>query len=144
MNLELLNEIAQLRKANLSDTEISNIIGISKQNMLLMLRVQKVVTEQNLLEIKTLEDEIISSNEFLSDLKKENSDLKVKLSQYDVLNIEDLQEENEKLKFCIDDLQKENEKLSLEFDSLEKEYLFLEDEYSRIPLFLKKIYRLSK
>jgi predicted RNase H-like nuclease (RuvC/YqgF family) len=144
MNLELLNEIAELRKLKLSDTEISNIIGISKQNMLLMLRVQKVVTEQNLLEIKTLEDEIISSNEFLSDLKKENSDLKVKLSQYDVLNIEDLQEENEKLKFCIDDLQKENEKLSLEFDSLEKEYLFLEDEYSRIPLFLKKIYRLSK
>jgi predicted nuclease with TOPRIM domain len=144
MNLALLDEIAQLREAKFSDTEISNIIGISKQNMLLILRIQRVVSEKYFSELTSLENDLISSNEVLLDLKKDNDELKVKLSQYDILNIEDLQKENEKLKFYIEELQKENEKLSLEFDSLEKEYLFLKDEYFRIPLFLKKIYRLSE
>ena len=47
MNIELLDEIKRLKEEKLNDTEIANSLGMTKANMLLILRMDSVLSKKH-------------------------------------------------------------------------------------------------
>lgn len=125
MNLELLEEIHELQKRDISDTEIANSLGMSKANMLLALRMEKIISNK-------YKQELEEKNN-LNDI---NISLKIELSKKD--------KEIKYLKFSgandyieeIDNLKYELEKR----DDYSRQYHKLKSMYDDIPNFIKRLF----
>lgn len=101
MNLELLEEIHTLRDDGVSDVDIASSLAITKQNLLLMMRIEKIVTDKYEDRIKSIDD-LIEQNSILSNKNEELLSIISKLKstdQYDLSSkVDDLLEEVKELK----------------------------------------------
>jgi len=130
MNIELLEEIEELKSRDISDTDIANMIGISKANMLLMLRIKRVV--ENI--TKERAEQLERENETL---KEQLATIKAKLPKID--NIDQIIEQNK----SIPDL--EEEILDLRDQIKEQQYQIesLDTKLSSIPDFIKRFFAIE-
>ena len=127
MNAQLLEEIEELKKREISDGDIASMLGISKANLLLMLRIKKVVEEYQKEQIEKFTKEN-------STLKQELQDIKKNLQR--IKNIELIIKQNEE----IPKLKNTIEELRLNIEDLEERNLSFERKFSNIPTFIKKIF----
>lgn len=121
MNIELLEEINKELKNGTNIQDIANELALQKSAILLMLRMQKILNNNdNSLIIKDLELE-------LSKVKKENLSLSSKIEKLNRdLNNNDLQSN---IKFSNDYV-----------EELKNDNLRLDYQLSRIPLFIQNIF----
>jgi chaperonin cofactor prefoldin len=137
MNIELLKEIHKLKDEKVSDTDIASLIGISKANILLMLRIEKVVKEDLKISNESFEKKIKSFEINIQKFVKENEELKKKISTLEVLKKEfknkDFISENEELKNKISTLEDTNEYLKSDIE-------YLNYHFESIPKFIKSIF----
>ena len=112
MNIELLDEIKRLKEEKLNDTEIANSLGMTKANMLLILRMDSVLSKKHKKDILDLENSFKSSNNDLRfdyELKIKSfhdnpcKDLKIKLDGLEVEN-KSLKKDNDYLNLPIEEL----------------------------------------
>lgn len=92
MNIQFLKEIEDLKTQNISYQDMSNQLGISKANIVLMERIQKVVSKEYKKSISELENQNKELSEELNLVKKNFSEI----SELD--KIKNLLDENENLK----------------------------------------------
>lgn len=115
MNIELLDEIKRLKEEKLNDTEIANSLGMTKANMLLILRMDSVLSKKHKKDILDLENSFKSSNDALQ------SDYELKIKSFHDNPCKDL-------KIKLDGLEVENKSLKKDNDYLNSELVFLEKE----------------
>ena len=115
MNIELLDEIKRLKEEKLNDTEIANSLGMTKANMLLILRMDSVLSKKHKKDILDLENSFKSSNDAL------RSDYELKIKSFHDNPCKDL-------KIKLDGLEVENKSLKKDNDYLNSELVFLEKE----------------
>jgi len=128
MNLELLEEIHELQKQGISDTEIANSLGMSKANMLFSLRMEKIISNKYEQELE--EKHRLSA--FNSSYLKQIEILKKELSKKD--------DDIKKLKTSsgVDDYIEEIDRLKDDFDDFHRKYRYLKNRYESIPDFIKR------
>ncbi len=127
MNIQLLEEIEELRSQEIPDSDIASMLGITKANLLLMLRVKKVVEDS----VSKKTDDLLKENETLHN---ELTALKAKLPKID--NIDVIIEQNRKIPLLKDEITN----LEDHIDDLNFKYSVLEDKYRRVPNFIKRIF----
>ena len=131
MNLELLKEIKELRAKKMSDTDVSSFLGISKANMLLMIRIESVVSDFYLDEIDILKSTNLKLEKINS---SQNLDLEERNHFIEKMKLEDIN----KLKNDLDIKSKDLKLLISKFDNLETKYSLLDYKYNSIPRFVRK------
>ncbi len=137
MNIQLLEEIEELRSQEMSDSDIASMLGITKANMLLMLRIKKVVESSLGSKLDNLQKENTTLKEQLNHLKEQLNHLKEQFPK--IYNLDEIIEQNEEiphLKEKIEDLRYRLEDLKEKNDNLSAK-LF------RIPFFIKKIFAIE-
>lgn len=130
MNIQLLEEIEELRSQEIPISDIASMIGISKANLLLMLRIKKVVEDA----VSKKYENLLQDNKVL---KEQLEAIKEKLPK--INNIDKIIEQNEEiplLKEKIEDLRYRLEDLKERNDNLSAK-LF------RIPFFIKRIFAIE-
>ena len=120
MNIELLQEIKSKLANNESLTDIATSIGISKQNMLLMLRIEDVVSKRYIQEVNSLKEE---QKAFKSALHEEyelkQQQFKKEYPENLSKNLDQCTQEKNALLFKINTLEEEIEELTSEIKFLE-------------------------
>ena len=107
MNIELLKEINKLVDKGVSHSDISSTLAIPKTSILLMLRIESIVSEKFISEKKILENENRVLQEKFDNLDKLFSFTKaLKLEALQKTN-SSLQEENDELCFQNDEYREE-------------------------------------
>lgn len=136
MNLELLEEIHILKDEGLSESDISSKIGISKQSLLLMLRIEFVMLkkqEKLIEENKILNDEILKYqsdiNSFIYDLQQKKDEIE-KLKNTDFLELQS-EFENE-ISYLMQELDHER-KSCIKFQRYA-------NKYNNLPSLIKKLF----
>ena len=145
MNIELLEEINNKIDEGMNVQEVANTLGLSKSNVLLMLRMQSVF-----------------SNHFqviIDSLKNQNKDLSASILTLnsDKLNLE---EENENLKNqIVAPYKSQDDNISLEkYQTLKSDYNYLKMDYdnlkhkleitrknlSKFPIWLRQFYKANE
>lgn len=71
MNLELINEIVELKSKNLSYTEVAEVIGISRTTIVLALRLHSVLEKHYSDNISSLQENINQLSSQIDILKKQ-------------------------------------------------------------------------
>lgn len=130
MNIQLLEEIEELRSQEIPISDIASMMGISKANLLLILRIKKVVED----DFSKKYENLLQDNKVL---KEQLEAIKEKLPK--INNIDKIIEQNEEiplLKEKIEDLRYRLEDLRERNDNLSAK-LF------RIPFFVKKIFAIE-
>jgi len=130
MNIELLNEINDLLKDDVSLQDISSELSLQKSQIQLMLRVQKIVKDEFIKELKNLER-----------LEKENFSL---LSQNQNLlkQIDTFKNDTSITPLdASEDILEENRILKQDIENLEFDISNLEIELSRYPNWLNLFFR---
>ena len=127
MNAQLLEEIEELKKREISDGDIASMLGISKANLLLMIRIKRVVEEHQ--------------KEQIEKLTKENSTLKLELQEIKknlpkIENIEQIIEQNGQIPI----LQERIEDLKERLEYIKQRNDYLEAKFAYVPTFIKKIF----
>jgi len=127
MNIQLLEEIEELKKREISDGDIASMLGISKANLLLMIRIKRVVEEHQ--------------KEQIEKLTKENSTLKLELQEIKknlpkIENIEQIIEQNGQIPI----LQERIEDLKERLEYIKQRNDYLEAKFAYVPTFIKKIF----
>jgi len=100
MNIQFLEEIQDLKTQNISYQDMSNQLGISKANIVLMERIQNVVSKNYKNSISELENQNKELSEELNLIKKKFSEI----SELD--KIKNLLDENENIKSELEYLEK--------------------------------------
>lgn len=129
MNLALLKEARAMLKADMSYTDVSNSLAISKANLLLMLRIEDIVRadyDDVNLYIQSLESDLQSLN-------KKNKNLQKNVDSVEFGNFLDLQNDYEILKKDFKALERKN-------NNLEDKFYKLENEFYLIPNFVRNLF----
>ncbi len=111
MNLELLEEIHELQKQDISVTDIANSLGMTKSNMMICLRMEKIISDK-------YENVIDENNVLVNDLelfKKEYIVLQKKVETCKSLNEMQLFQE-------VSDLENSVKQWRIKYDKLQKKY----------------------
>jgi len=127
MNIQLLEEIEKLKKREISDGDIASMLGLSKANLLLMLRIKRVVEEHQKEQIEKLTKEN-------STLKHELQEIKKNLPKIE--NIEQIIEQNGQIPI----LKEEIEDLRYRLEDTKERNDYLEAKFAYVPTFIKKIF----
>ena len=127
MNAQLLEEIEELKKLEISDGDIASMLGISKANLLLMLRIKKVVEEHQKEQIEKLTKEN-------STLKQELQEIKKNLPKIE--NIEQIIKQNAQLPI----LQEKIEDLKERLEYIKQRNDYLEANFALVPTFIKRVF----
>ena len=127
MNIQLLEEIEELKKQQISDSDIASVLGLSKANLLLMLRIKRVVEDY----LKEQIDKLIKEN---STLKQELQEIKKNLPKIE--NIEQIIEQNEQIPILKEEIV--DLRYRLEYTKERNDYL--EVKFAYVPTFIKKIF----
>lgn len=132
MNLELLEEIHDLQKQDISDTEIANSLGMSKANMLFCLRMEKIISNkyENDMQVKyrlqAVNDSYLKQ---IESLKKDLSKKDKKINDLKSSGADDYLEEIERLKYDLED-----------YRDISIKYYQLKARYEDIPNFIKRLF----
>jgi len=136
MNYELIEEIQLLKSENKTDQEIANFLGMSKQTILLILRIKKVVSDRFNFDLKKLEEENINLKSLISDLENELQQ-KNNLIDFDCISM--IEEKEEQIESLKDELRS-----CIYFEDRYKEtqsrYLELSSDLNRIPKYIRKFF----
>ena len=127
MNAQLLEEIEELKKREISDSDIASMLGLSKANLLLMIRIKRVVEEHQKEQIEKLTEEN-------STLKQELQKIKDNLPKIE--NIEEIIEQNGQIPI----LKEKIEDLRYRLEDTKERNDYLEAKFAYVPTFIKKIF----
>ena len=127
MNAQLFEEIEELKKRETSDSDIASMLGLSKANLLLMLRIKRVVEEHQKEQIEKLTKEN-------STLKQELQEIKKNLPKIE--NIDQIIEQNGQIPI----LQKKIEDLEETLEYIKQRNDYLEAKFASVPIFIKRVF----
>jgi len=127
MNAQLLEEIEELKKREISDSDIASMLGLSKANLLLMLRIKRVVEEYQKEQIEKLTNENGTLKQQLHKIKKNLPKIE---------NIEQIIEQNGQIPI----LQEKIEDLKERLEYIKKRNDYLEAKFASVPIFIKRVF----
>ena len=127
MNIQLLEEIEDLKRQEIPISDIATLIGISRANILLMLRIKTVVESSVGSKLENLQKE----NQTLKDQLEH---LKEKLPKID--NIDVIIQQNEEIPL----LKEKIEDLRYTLEDLQFKNSLLESKFNNVPNFIKRIF----
>ena len=127
MNIQLLEEIEELKERDMSVSDISALVGISSANINLMLRIKKVVEEYQKEQIEKLTEEN-------STLKQQLHKIKKNLQKIE--NIEHIIEQNGQIPI----LQELIEDLEERLEYIKQRNAYLEAKFASVPIFIKRVF----
>ena len=130
MNLQLLEEIHELQKQDISATDIANSLGMTKSNMMICLRMEKIISDKYEQELEEKNRLKAVNTSYLEQIDKLKNRLFKEEEKFKLLNSvtdKDLFDEISSLKKELD----YEREYSCEFERFQ-------NKYEKIPNFIKR------